>query len=198
MILTFRFVYLLFNMVQTRGFCKTINNFLNFNKNYNKCLVYSSTVAPKCNLKLFSFCYTKKHVFFKIPKTFLALSILSWLGFTGDDETKESELIMTLKRAVLSTNREQYDKAEQFLHIALRLAQQQQNTQGVLYCYDLMANLAMNRLELDKAEVLFVSVMQMLLSQGVKEDDIKVRFCDDLLKLCFYKTLDRKNGKLHL
>lgn len=102
------------------------------------------------------------------------LSILKWMGFDDGDEKKESELIMTLKRAVLSTQRGEFDKAEQLLHIALRLAQQQQNSQGVLYCYDLMANLAMERLELDKAERLFVSVMQMLLSDGAEQDDLKV------------------------
>lgn len=105
---------------------------------------------------------------------YLALTILGWLGFADEDEEKESELIMTLKRSVLATQREQYDKAEQLLHIALRLAQQQQNEQGVVYCYDLMANLAMNRLELDKAEKLFVTVLQMLLSKGIEQNDLKV------------------------
>lgn len=105
----------------------------------------------------------------------LALSILGWLGFIDEDENKESELIMTLKRSVLATQREQFDKAEQLLHIALRLAQQQQNEQGVLYCYDLMANVAFNRLELNKAEKLFVSVLQMLLATGTQQDDLKVR-----------------------
>lgn len=49
-----------------------------------------------------------------------ALSILTWLGFTKEDEEKDSELIMTLKRAVLCTQREEFDKAEQMLHLALR------------------------------------------------------------------------------
>ncbi|KAJ8973715.1 hypothetical protein NQ317_009309, partial [Molorchus minor] len=104
----------------------------------------------------------------------LAISILTWLGFTEEDKDKESELIMTLKRAVLCTQREQYDKAEQMLHLALRLAQQQQNQQGIVYCYDLMANLAFETYELDKAEKLFVSVLQILLSNGMPQDDIKV------------------------
>lgn len=105
----------------------------------------------------------------------IALSILTWLGFTKEDEQKDSELIMTLKRAVLCTQREQFDKAEQILHLALRIAQQQQNQQGILYCFDLMANLAFETVELEKAEKLFVTVLQMLLSQGMQDDDLKVR-----------------------
>lgn len=115
-----------------------------------------------------------KRLFRKPLNVVLALSILTWLGFTKDDEEKESELIMTLKRAVLCTRREQYEKAEQMLHLALRIAQQQQNEQGVLYCYDLMANLAFDTYELDKAEKLFVNVLQMLLSTGTPQDDLKV------------------------
>ncbi|XP_008193607.2 tetratricopeptide repeat protein 19 homolog, mitochondrial [Tribolium castaneum] len=104
----------------------------------------------------------------------VGLSLLSWLGFEKDDEEKESELIMTLKRAVLCTQREQYEKAEQMLHLALRLAQQQQNQQGVIYCYDLMANLALDTFQLDKAEKLFVSVLQLLLGGGLDQKDLKV------------------------
>ncbi|XP_017773074.1 PREDICTED: tetratricopeptide repeat protein 19 homolog, mitochondrial [Nicrophorus vespilloides] len=115
-----------------------------------------------------------------LPKPWLkqqiifGLSILGWLGFEKDDAEKESELIMTIKRAILCNQREQFDKAEQMLHLALRLAQQQQNSQGVLYCYDLMANLAMDTHQLEKSEKLFVSVMQMLFAAGVKEDDLKM------------------------
>lgn len=104
----------------------------------------------------------------------IGLSILTWLGFTKEDEKKESELIMTLKRAILCTQREQFEKAEQMLHLALRIAQQQQNEQGVLYCYDLMANLAFDTFELTKAEKLFVDVLQKLLAGGMKDDDLKV------------------------
>ncbi|XP_018329820.2 tetratricopeptide repeat protein 19 homolog, mitochondrial [Agrilus planipennis] len=104
----------------------------------------------------------------------LSLNILKWLGFEDEDEKKESELIMTLKRAVLSTQRQEYNKAEQLLHLALRLAQQQQDQQGITYCYDLMANLAFETLQLDKSEKLFVSVLQRLLSTGVKDNDLKV------------------------
>ncbi|XP_057671437.1 tetratricopeptide repeat protein 19 homolog, mitochondrial [Diorhabda carinulata] len=107
-------------------------------------------------------------------KILLALNILTWLGFTKDDENKESELIMTLKRAVLCMQREQYEKAEQMLHLALRIAQQQQNQQGIVYCYDLMANLAFDQNDLVKANKLFKSVLQILLANGMPDDDIKV------------------------
>ncbi|CAH0557843.1 unnamed protein product [Brassicogethes aeneus] len=109
-----------------------------------------------------------------IPKIAFALSILQWIGFSEEDKDKDSELIMTLKRAVLCTQREQYDKAEQMLHLALRLAQQQQSQQGIIYCYDLMANLAFERFELEKAEKLFVVVLQLLLGTGLEQENLKV------------------------
>ncbi|XP_028140074.2 tetratricopeptide repeat protein 19 homolog, mitochondrial isoform X1 [Diabrotica virgifera virgifera] len=116
----------------------------------------------------------QKNTLFSIHKSVLAVSLLTWLGFAKEDEEKESELIMTLKRAVLCMQREQFEKAEQMLHLALRIAQQQQNEQGIVYCYDLMANLAFDQRDLNKAHKLFVSVLQMLLSSGIADDDIKV------------------------
>ncbi|CAH1183678.1 unnamed protein product [Phaedon cochleariae] len=104
----------------------------------------------------------------------ICLSLLSWLGFTEEDEDKESELIMTLKRAVLCKQQEKFDKAEQMLHLALRIAQQQQNDQGVIYCYDLMANLAFDQNQLDKAEKLFKYVLQILLGKGVEQESLEV------------------------
>lgn len=65
-------------------------------------------------------------------------------------------------------------KAEQMLHIALKLAQEQQNYDGVTYIYDLLANLAYERGEYEKAEKLFVSVMQRLLSMDVSKTDNKM------------------------
>jgi len=60
------------------------------------------------------------------------------------------------------------------LHIALKLAQEQQNYDGVTYIYDLLANLAYERGEYEKAEKLFVSVMQRLLSMDVSKTDNKM------------------------
>lgn len=60
------------------------------------------------------------------------------------------------------------------LHLALRLAQQTFNDLAITYVYDIMANLALQRNQLDKAEKLFVNVMQRLLSTGVAESDNRV------------------------
>lgn len=60
------------------------------------------------------------------------------------------------------------------LHLALRTAQQIQNEDGIVYIFDVMANLAFSLGQFDKAEKLFVDVMQRLLSKGVPETDIKV------------------------
>jgi tetratricopeptide repeat protein 19 len=68
----------------------------------------------------------------------------------------------------------EFKKAEQMLHIALKLAQEQQNYDGITYVYDLLANLAYEQGEYGKAEKLFLSVMQRLLSVGVPKTDNKV------------------------
>jgi tetratricopeptide repeat protein 19 len=68
----------------------------------------------------------------------------------------------------------EYKKAEQMLHIALKLAQEQQNDNGVTYIYDLLANLAYDQGEYEKAKKLFVSVMQRLLSTGTPKTDNKL------------------------
>lgn len=72
----------------------------------------------------------------------------TWLNLFGADKKKEDiekeeeELIMTVKRGVLSSIRAEYDKAEQLYHLALRNAQTMKNELAVTYIYDLMANLA--------------------------------------------------------
>jgi tetratricopeptide repeat protein 19 len=60
------------------------------------------------------------------------------------------------------------------LHIALKLAQQLQDKDGITYVFDQMANLAYEVGNYEKAEKLFVTVMQRLIGDGVKEDDIRM------------------------
>ncbi|GLV38924.1 Tetratricopeptide repeat domain 19 [Carabus blaptoides fortunei] len=161
------------------------------NKNILQRLYQPIRAVQNVNLNKAKLCNNSKSTSQnKVPKSriLLCVSLLTWLGFTQDDEDKESELIMTIKRAILCTQREEWTKAEQMLHLALRLAQEQQNEQGVLYVYDIMANLALERGETDKAEMLFVNVLQRLLSGGMKQEDIKVIHISlKLARICHMK-----------
>ena len=74
-----------------------------------------------------------------------------------------------------------YENAEISLHIALDLAKKQDNMDGVIYTYDVMANLAFERKEFWKAKELFSEILQLLLSKGLEQSDPKVilfRRCD--------------------
>ena len=63
-----------------------------------------------------------------------------------DEETKATnELIKTIKLGLLALQREQYDHAENMLHIALRMAQDLNNYDGITYVYDQLANVAFER-----------------------------------------------------
>ncbi|XP_059615069.1 tetratricopeptide repeat protein 19 homolog, mitochondrial [Phlebotomus argentipes] len=90
------------------------------------------------------------------------------------EETPEDKLIMTIKRSILSIQRGEYNKAEQMLHLALRMAQELQHKDGITYIYDVMANLALEKGDFEKAEKLFVNVMQRLFGEGFKESHIKM------------------------
>lgn len=107
--------------------------------------------------------------------------------FSKDEETAEDKLINNIKRSILCIQRGEYQKAEQMLHLALRMAQDLQNKDGITYVYDVMANLAMEQGEYKKAEKLFVSVMQRLLGDGLEQDDIKVRFWNLVFYVCTSK-----------
>nr|CAD7432418.1 unnamed protein product [Timema monikensis] len=94
--------------------------------------------------------------------------------FSLKEDEKESELITTIKRSILLIQKEEFKKAEQMLHLALKLAQQQQNDQAVTYIHDLMANLAYDTEDFSKAETLFVNVLQRLIASGAQQDDNRV------------------------
>lgn len=91
-----------------------------------------------------------------------------------DGETPEDKLVMTIKRAILSIQRDEHEKAERILHMALRMAQDLQSKDGITYVYDAMANLAMERGDFEKAEKLFVDVMKRLFGDGAEENDMRL------------------------
>ncbi|XP_067621870.1 tetratricopeptide repeat protein 19 homolog, mitochondrial [Eurosta solidaginis] len=99
-------------------------------------------------------------------------------GFFGksqsEEESPEDKLITTIKRSVLCIQRQEFDKAERMLHLALRMAQDLRSKEGITYIYDVMANLAMEREQYKKAEKLFAEVMSRLFSDGYTEDSPKV------------------------
>ncbi|XP_017526872.1 tetratricopeptide repeat protein 19, mitochondrial isoform X6 [Manis javanica] len=63
------------------------------------------------------------------------------------------------------------EEAELILHDALRLAYQNNNKKAITYTYDLMANLAFIRGQLDNAEKLFKATMSYLLGGGMLQED---------------------------
>ncbi|XP_058820585.1 tetratricopeptide repeat protein 19 homolog, mitochondrial [Topomyia yanbarensis] len=103
-----------------------------------------------------------------------ASTFLSWFSKKNDEDTPESKLITTIKMSILSIQREEYKKAEQLLHVALKMAQDLQSKDGITYIFDIMANLAMEVGEFAKAEKLFVEVMQRLFADGFLEDHMKM------------------------
>ncbi|XP_018371058.1 PREDICTED: tetratricopeptide repeat protein 19 homolog, mitochondrial [Trachymyrmex cornetzi] len=100
--------------------------------------------------------------------------IFNYLLGIEDTDEEVPEVIMTIKRSVLLIQKGEYDKAEQMLHLALRQAQTVQHYDAVTYIYDVMANLAFDTGKYRKAEQLFVSVLQRLMSNGATEDDMRV------------------------
>lgn len=103
----------------------------------------------------------------------LGFSLFTWLGFEKKLNA-EDELIHTIKHCILFIQKNELEKAEQLLHVALRQAQQIHHQVGITYIYDVMANLALQREELDKAKQLFVVVTQRIMANGVLEDDPRV------------------------
>ncbi|XP_049632883.1 tetratricopeptide repeat protein 19, mitochondrial [Suncus etruscus] len=86
-------------------------------------------------------------------------------------DAAEAEIILLLKRAKLSIMKDEPEEAEQFLHDALRLAYQSDNKKAITYTYDLMANLAFIRGQLENAEKLFKATMSYLLGGGMQQED---------------------------
>lgn len=60
------------------------------------------------------------------------------------------------------------------LHVALHQAQTIQHYDSITYVYDVMANLAFDTGDYKKAETLFVTVLQRLMSNGALENDMRV------------------------
>ncbi|XP_022198074.2 tetratricopeptide repeat protein 19 homolog, mitochondrial isoform X2 [Nilaparvata lugens] len=117
---------------------------------------------------------TNQNFHSNLQSSLFLLSFSGLLSFLNKEDDKESELITTIKRGILLIQKEELQAAEQMLHLALRLAQEQQNSDGLTYVYDLLANVAFERHQFSKAEQLFVNVMQRELAKGTANDDPKI------------------------
>ncbi|EFN71254.1 Tetratricopeptide repeat protein 19 [Camponotus floridanus] len=127
----------------------------------------------------------KRHCFYDYHKSqgrrfevFFAVSlptlILNFLLGIDDSDEEVPEVIMMIKRSILLIQKGEFTKAEQMLHLALRQAQTIQHYDAITYIYDVMANLAFDTGDYRKAENLFVSVLQRLVSNGASEDDMRI------------------------
>ncbi|CAH2235014.1 jg1285 [Pararge aegeria aegeria] len=114
----------------------------------------------------------KTHRNIYLPCT-LGFSLLTLMGFEKKLNAQD-ELILTIKHCILFVQRGEFDKAEQLLHVALKQAQQIHHQEGITYIYDVMANLALEREQYDKAKQLFVAVTQRIMADGATEDDLRV------------------------
>jgi len=112
----------------------------------------------------------RRHGLLNVPSALLALSFFG-VKSEEENEKKESDLINMMKLGILAIRKGELKKAEQLLHVALKTAQEAQNSQAVTYIYDLMANVAFQSNQYAKAENLFKHVMQRLISGGMAEDD---------------------------
>ncbi|XP_067328217.1 tetratricopeptide repeat protein 19, mitochondrial [Anolis sagrei] len=96
-------------------------------------------------------------------------------GKGGEEEPKEAKqeeaIIFLLKKAKLNIMKGEMEEAERILHEAARMAQKAENTAGLIYTYDTMANLALSRGQMEQAEKLFKATMSHLLAGNMKEDD---------------------------
>ncbi|XP_017882082.1 tetratricopeptide repeat protein 19 homolog, mitochondrial [Ceratina calcarata] len=105
------------------------------------------------------------------------------------------ELTMTIKRSILLIQKQEFPKAEQMLHIALRQAQTLQHYDGITYIYDIMANLAYDLNDFKKAETLFKFVLSRLLAKKVPEDDLSVIHISLKIADIYDKTGDTKKAE---
>ncbi|XP_072794564.1 tetratricopeptide repeat protein 19, mitochondrial isoform X4 [Vicugna pacos] len=76
----------------------------------------------------------------------------------------EAEIVQLLKRAKLSIMKDELEEAELLLHDALRLAFKSNNKKAVTYTYDLMANLAFIRGQLENEDNVIIEISLKLAS----------------------------------
>lgn len=131
-------------------------------------------------------CTTK----YKKPRNKIVPIILGLVPFFGTmkKEKPDDPLITTMKRAILAQNKGNLPLAEQLLHVALKMAQETMDQQAITYVYDLMANVAFEDSQFNKAEKLFKSTLQRMMSSGYLTTDNSVIEISLKLAVIYSKT----------
>ena len=95
------------------------------------------------------------------------------------EQAATDELTLVIKRSILAKMKGEFDQAEQLCHEALamlvplrreKVFSAEKLLQVTVYVYDVMANLALARGEMDKAEKMFKETLKGLLQQGMQQD----------------------------
>eukprot|EP00096_Caligus_rogercresseyi_P002180 TRINITY_DN1417_c0_g1_i1.p1 TRINITY_DN1417_c0_g1~~TRINITY_DN1417_c0_g1_i1.p1 ORF type:complete len:203 (-),score=22.31 TRINITY_DN1417_c0_g1_i1:104-712(-) len=127
-------------------------------------IIHTSYFIPRCHA--FRFYHQKASPTLR-SSPFICAGILSYLKSTlniEDPSSPDDKLVDTIKLGILNIQREEYEKAELILHAALRMANDLNHLNGVIYIHDLMADLAYQKGDFIKAERLFTDVLKRLLS----------------------------------
>lgn len=138
-------------------------------------LFKSIKVIQRVNPIIISYTHgTKNRNYERLSSILFAATLFSWNPFKSKTDDPEDQLVATIKRSILLVQNGEPKKAEQMLHLALRMAQDLKSRDGITFVYDVMANLAMDVQDYVKAEKLFVDVMKRIMGDGAAEDDNRV------------------------
>lgn len=105
-------------------------------------------------------------------------------------------MISVIKLGILSMQKEEYDKAENILHLGLKLAQERRDMQAQRYIYDLLANVAFKKGDFPTAEKLFIQVTKELIASGTPPDDNSIVEISLKLASIYGQTNERQKAEI--
>lgn len=133
--------------------------------------IFRQSSSPTSQISSSSFPQVTQSFCQKLPscKSAMLAGLLSLLGL--QEREPEDPLIHTIKLGILNLQRQDFNKAESMLHIALKMAQEREDRQAETYIFDVLANVAFEKGDYEKAEKLFVDVMKRSIAAGMPRDD---------------------------
>ncbi|KAL4100768.1 hypothetical protein QTP88_020799 [Uroleucon formosanum] len=101
----------------------------------------------------------------------------SLFGLIGlDNSEKNRKLIDTIEQGILYLQNDDYDAFKQTLQEALKMANDSKNVEGITHVYDVLANGAFLKKEYQKAKMLFIKVIQLLMERGSFKDNLNMLY----------------------